>query len=246
MERPSGTPSACRSWPSPSRRFSSTWPPSTAAAGGRLLIGVPLTLVLALLALIFLLLASVCVLNVVQDTANGYEKVQNWPDLNFMDWVMDAFFVINSLWFSSLPGILLGQLVFVVGAPVWAIFLLAGLSMFGLFPLTLLSMVTEGSSAGFVSLAIWRSVRALPQLWKRFYLVSTGLAAMGLVALPFALVGGFLLGLLAALMLVAAMLIYARLLGRLRWAISEASAQPEGEEAAVTHNGADDSSSPGQ
>ena len=50
-------------------------------------------------------LASATGLAVVRDTAAGCDEIQSWPDLAFLDWITEPFYVFNSICVGLLPGI---------------------------------------------------------------------------------------------------------------------------------------------
>lgn len=183
----------------------------------------------AVLGLVFLFSASGCCAAIVQETANGYDKMEQWPGFNLGDWMMDALYIINSLFASgalgSLPCMLVAspEITMVAGA-------VTGIT---LFPVFLLSAMDQGSPLGFVSREIWQSVRTASQLWLKFYLLSVVFAVVGLLATYFlarsmAATGGFVIGAFFSAILVATAMIYCRLLGRLAWRLSERKAQDDG------------------
>jgi hypothetical protein len=174
------------------------------------------------LSLIFLGLASVQWLAILQDTANGEPRVQNWPGAAFFDWMMEIFYVVNCIFVSGTPGVLLGQLLACGGASPLASVFVGLITIYALFPVLLLSTLEEGSPIGMASAKVWTSLITAYRAWAWFYLISAGLlllAAGSLLLLlnaPF-----FLLQLLVAAVPALISMLYFRLLGRLDWCLAE-------------------------
>jgi hypothetical protein len=180
----------------------------------------------ALLALLFVATVAASGLAILQDTANGCDKVENWPGIQITDWMMDVFYVVNASLAAALPGLLLGGTWTCLGGKVWSAVYGGALSTIALFPVFLISMVTEGSPFSIASLAVWGTLRTAPRLWGKFYLLSAALG-LGLLLLGGVIAdsGFFLRGLCSALA-VAVTMIHFRLLGRLAWCLSEQQPRP--------------------
>jgi DNA-directed RNA polymerase subunit RPC12/RpoP len=174
--------------------------------------------------LALLTLSAVCYLAIFQDTANGYHKIENWPGMNVGDWLGQAFYVVNALLASAVPGILLGQAGVCVGGRIWLALSGGAVTFFVLFPIFLLSMLEEGSPLSIASAAIWRTLRTAIRLWLKIYLISAGIGCLVLLGLQVMVSTGFLLRTLVAGLITAALMVYFRLLGRLAWCLAERSA----------------------
>jgi hypothetical protein len=173
-------------------------------------------MLLAPLSLIYITLTSVCWLMIVQDTANGLDKVEQWPGLNFLDWMFDAFYVLNSLFLSALPGILFGQLAVLSGlGGQWVALLLGAMTAVPLFPVILLSTLDAGSPLGLWSTALARNMVRHWATTKQFFLGSAVLAVAAIVSLIVMAQQMFLVSLVGAAGFNAATMLYFRLLGRL-------------------------------
>jgi len=188
-----------------------------------------LFVVVGVLGLISLFTASACCVVIIQETANGYDKMEQWPGLNIGDWMMDALYVFNSLFASVAVGVLPCLLV----ATTEATMLVGAVTGTALFPVFVLSAMEEGSPLGFASRPMWQSLRTASQIWLKFYLLSVALAFGGILAVYLLTVslagaGGFLYGAFFSAILVAIGMIYCRLLGRLAWLLSEQAAQDDG------------------
>ena len=179
------------------------------------------------LTLMCLVLASACGLAVVRDTASGCDEIQNWPDLAFIDWILEPLFLFNSVCVGLIPGLV---------AAWWMARSLrpdetAAIGMFVLFPIALLSMLERNSPFGAISLPVYQTFWMAWRGWVAFY-VSTAimLAAAGVLVTKVFLDAG-LWGRIAATATVAVVwLIYFRLLGRLAWYCTEHSSHVEPEE----------------
>jgi hypothetical protein len=181
-----------------------------------------MTLAATCLTLVFAATAAASCLAILQDTASGRDKIENWPGIQIIDWMMDVFYVVNALLTAALPGLFLGGTLMCMGGKVGSAIYGGALSSIALFPLFLISMVTEGSAFSLACPDVWSTVWTQPRWWGKFYLLS---AALGLVLLGLSriMVGsGFFLQGLCSAVAVAAVMVYFRLLGRLAWCLSSA------------------------
>lgn len=175
----------------------------------------------AFLALAFVATASVCSLAILQDTAAGYDKVEHWPGMEIIDWMMNVFYVVNGLLSAALPGLFLGGTLMCLGGNVSSAVYGGAISAIVLFPIFLISMAAEGSCFAIASPAVWGTLWTARRRWGKFYLLSAGLGLGLLVLARWMAGGGFLLPALSAAVAVAVTMIYFRLLGRLAWCLSE-------------------------
>ncbi len=175
------------------------------------------TVVVVGLGLGFLLLSTACSVAIIQDTANGYEKIEQWPGTNIGEWMWDGFYVTNSLLASAAPGVA----VWLLGLGwVNAVFVGTATAV-ALFPIFVLSALEQSSPLGFASASIWKSLGGRRDRWGKFYLLSVGLAVLGLLAASLLSTLNFLLCGLAAAALATIGMVYFRLVGRLAWCLSE-------------------------
>ena len=159
-----------------------------------------MTVAAAFLVLLFVATFAASGLAILQDTASGRDKIENWPGIQITDWMMDVFYVVNASLAAALPGLLLGGTWMCVGGKVWSAVYGGAMSTIALFPVFLISMVTEGSPFSIASLAVWGTLRTAPRLWGKFYLLSAALG-LGLLLLVGVMTGSgfFLRGLCSAL-----------------------------------------------
>ncbi len=164
-----------------------------------------------------------------RDTGAGCDKIENWPDIGFIDWALEALYLFNSLGLSLLPGVALawwwgrsGEL------PADMIFAPSAAAAFLLFPVILLSMLEKNSLVAVISPAVCRTFWMATNGWLTFYFMTAMLlAAAGIVVLTiFAADSRY--GLIAAAVALSLVwLIYFRLLGRLAWYCTDRSAVAE-------------------
>jgi len=193
-----------------------------AAAGfggfGSGILGLVLMGTTVLVGMIWTVVASGCLLAVIIDTAAGADRIENWPEAVFLDWALDAFFVVNSLALSAAVALGIGwalQAAGLSGPPAFAAF---AAGVFVLLPIVLLSMLETNSSLKPLSVPVWRSLWCNAGAWLVFYAETALLTASAglLVWLSFKI--SIVLGIPAtAVLLVTPSLIYTRLLGRLAW-----------------------------
>lgn len=165
--------------------------------------------------------ASPCLLAIAQDTANGYDAVEHWPDWNFAEWLFQALIIPSAAFLAALPGSLLASGCFALGregalfAPFPILF-----SELVLFPVIFGSMLAEGSLMP-VSGAILGSMQRRGDGWLLFYCASVLLgivlaASIALMELGIQ-VGTVLVAPFAAVLWVTSLTLYFRLVGRLLW-----------------------------
>jgi DNA-directed RNA polymerase subunit RPC12/RpoP len=160
--------------------------------------------------------AAACCLPVLTDTAAGMDRIANWPEPVWNEWMARLFYV----GFISVPAIALGYGVgascaLLLGDEYWFVW---PVTSFLLCPIFLLSSLETTSPFVLLSLPILRSLISFWWGWLTFY----GLSAASIVAwIALAVAGSESFPLLSVFVsgpLVAAVLfIVSRLLGRLAW-----------------------------
>lgn len=167
-----------------------------------------------LISLLLIVPATAIWVAVLQRTADGYDHFDDWLEDVWLDWMLDGFFIFNSLCLSVVPGAAVAWLfqlprdrALLVEAPLVMI----------LFPIVLLSMLHQGSAWKPLSGAVVRSLWRGRWGWFMFYVAAILVLtpAAGLVWLL--ICGGKLMAALAIPGLAIASFIYFRLLGRLAW-----------------------------
>ncbi len=174
------------------------------------------TLVTELLALA--LLAANC-LTILQETAEGGDRVSQWPESSPLEWAVESFSVGMAMFFSGLPGMLVFWATAAAGMSMGTSWIFVGISWYIFFPVALLSILESASLTSPVSKPILDSLRSETLLWVTFYLITFFLAlgvaiTLTLLTLSNAYPLLFALGIVWAF----AAFLYFRLLGRLAWA----------------------------
>jgi hypothetical protein len=155
---------------------------------------------------------------IITDTANGNQRIVNWADQNWRDWVITMAYVDYLIAVAALGGYVTNKLLELAGTPAPA----AGFVVTAIaFPYVILSALETGGGLNFVSANVTLSLVRKPLAWLGFYLLAAILTA-GIGGAIWGLwqISPYLAGALGGLLLAAWILILARLTGRLAWAIS--------------------------
>jgi len=159
---------------------------------------------------------STC-LNIVQHTADGNDRIADWPEFSPGDWAFESLSAWTAVFYSLAPGMILET---VLGFPGGWFWFIIGFSAYLLFPVVQLSILESGSLATPFSQEVVKSMREESLLWITYY-VFTGLTAVMVAACSAAaaMLGTHFLVLLVLGMFWAFVLVMTyRLLGRLAWA----------------------------
>lgn len=157
-------------------------------------------------------------LAIITESSEGNDVVEAWPDMVFLDWMFEGFYIVTAGLVACIPGWAVSLLY--LGEPlIRAGLILGGAVVF--FPIVLLSMLDIGSPLAPLSPKILASLVRAPGSWLMF-LVESGLALAGLAAVGLGLAQWSPLGLVYfAPIFVLASVWYFRLLGRLAWVLAE-------------------------
>jgi hypothetical protein len=169
---------------------------------------------------------SVTMLAVLQETSNGNDRIEDWPENNVYEWVADSAYVFFSLFFGLLPGVMFGQILLLTGGDTTAyasgIAVSLAVSAFFFFPISLVSTLEAGSPMNVVSRPVWRSLTLIPHRWAQFYLLTAGLLVLFVIVSWARVLGSTFLNYLVAVIQLVIMMVYFRYLGRLTWCCQEA------------------------
>lgn len=175
-------------------------------------LGLVMVLFAGLVAVLIFVVGSAYLLTVLQQTAAGCERIEEWPD-NFLDYLLQGFGVLVAAAVAVGLSVGLDRAAADAGASRGVVL---AVGVFLLFPLFLLCVLESGLPFMPFSVPIFRSLVAAWRAWVGFYLraaVLVGLAVgASVLGLAFA---GFWAVLPAAAVLGAAVILYFRLLGRL-------------------------------
>ncbi len=167
-----------------------------------------------LLSLLLIVPATAIWVAILQRTADGYDHFDDWLEDVWLDWMLDGFFIFNSLCLSVLPGAAVAW--FLQLPPGRALLVEAPLVMI-LFPIVLLSTLHQGSAWKPWSAAVVRSLWRGRWGWFMFYLAAILVVAPAAGLVWLLIYGGTVMAALAIPGLAIASFIYFRLLGRLAW-----------------------------
>ena len=179
------------------------------------------------LVLLWGIAASPLLLAIAQDTGEGNDQVEAWPEPVFTDWAFDFLYVVDSFVVALLPGVVLARVLAIAEQPYWMA--IPG-SLFFLFPVVLLSMLEAGSPIVPVSASVVASLFSMAWAWVVFYVESAMLLA-GFLA--FSGVVSYFIGpwgvIPIAVVWVWVLIVYFRLIGRVAWCCNPAREEVEAE-----------------
>ncbi len=182
--------------------------------------------------MLFIIVNAACCLAILQESAAGNRAIEDWPGLAFIEYLLETFFIVNSVLVSAAAA-------WFLTSPLWASDIARAIAQIvcfvALFPIVLLSMLEAESCLVPVSSAVYQSLRRSMRTWLLFYIESLVIAfglLMYLVLLVFLLDRYSAHVTIPIVFLTVAMgvgpavlleMIYFRLLGRLAWVCDEDS-----------------------
>jgi DNA-directed RNA polymerase subunit RPC12/RpoP len=176
------------------------------------------TIIGAVCAVIWLAAASNILIAIVSQSAVGNDRIAEWPSMNFIASMSEMLPVGVAVIFTTAPGWMLGML---VAREPWHLPVLMGASFLLGFPITLLSQLANNSTWELIDLKVLGAMVRCPLSMIVFYIESAALAAVCVwAAIAVAPIHEWLPLALAPLYL-GCLLLYARLMGRLAWRLSE-------------------------
>jgi DNA-directed RNA polymerase subunit M/transcription elongation factor TFIIS len=153
---------------------------------------------------------------IVAESSEGVREIQNWP--NAFDWFGDFFTFVVAAMMSVFPAWLIS---YVLPNDPLTIAVAVGIGIVTCFPLAVLSQMDIGSIWGVVSPRVVLSVFKCPFSWLTFW-IQTGVMGAAWVGAVYATEQVRINPMIVAAPLGAAgLILYARLLGRLGWRLSE-------------------------
>jgi hypothetical protein len=205
-----------------------TWQGDAAGAMGAMG-GLAETMLGAIGAILWIAAASNIFIAVVSQSAAGADRIREWPPMNFIMSMGEMLPVMVAIVFTAAPGWMLGRL---IAEEPWQLALLTCGSMLLGFPVTLLSQLAGNSTWELIELKVLATMVRCPFSMILFYLESACLAAIAGAAGNYAAQIHEYLPLAFAPLYLLCLFLYARLLGRLGWRLSEAAPieEPEADE----------------
>jgi len=155
---------------------------------------------------------------IVTDTANGNQKIVNWAEQNWREWVMTMAYVQYLAAVAALAGYVTNQLLEFAGNPApWVGVVVTAVAL----PYVVLSALETGGGINFVSANVTLSLFRKPLAWLVYYVIAGALTAAVAMALwGLWQVSPYVAGGAGGMLMAAWVLIVSRLTGRLAWAIS--------------------------
>lgn len=176
------------------------------------------TIIGATFLIIWVAAASNFFIAIVSHSAVGAKRIEEWPSMNFIGSMGEMLPVIVAVIFGAAPGYMLGRL---VGGDWIQLGLFGGCSLLLIFPIVHLSQLAGGATWELIDLGVMSAAFRCPFSMMLFYIQSASLGAICVAAtVALSQINLYLL-LAAAPLYVGCLIIYARLLGRLAWRLSE-------------------------
>jgi hypothetical protein len=176
----------------------------------------------SILSLLMAAAFSGVVLEIVAESSEGNREIKQWPHL--LDLPGSLLYIAMAGSVSAIPGAAISRIPIISAHPVLAGAAIAAAALLCL-PVVLLSQLDINSPWGILSGRVLASMRRCPFSWAFFYIEGAILVAIcGAATVAVAGGGpGAILSLAPLYML--ALILFARLLGRLAWRLSEAMAE---------------------
>ena len=189
----------------------------TTAGGMATVAGMMLYRSATVFGLLYVIPLSACALAIVQDTANGVDAVESWPDWNVGEWFGPALYFPAAAFVAAFPGMVLAWLLSLSEIPAIVPPIPIVLCLVAFFPLVLFSMLVEGSVMAPFSPHAYKSLTTVGEGWMLFYVYTIPLGVFGGLGLGVMVIGGLAWGIVGALLAISIMFLYCRILGRLMW-----------------------------
>ncbi len=181
--------------------------------------GLAETIIGAIFAILWIAAASNILIAIVSQSAVGSNRIREWPPMNFISSIGEMLPVSVAVIFTAAPGWMLARL---VAQEAWQAWLLFGGTLVVGFPVTLLSQLAGNSTWELVELKVLGAMVRRPFSMLLFYAQSACLLALCVWATAAVVPHSEYLPLALVPLYVGCLLLYARLLGRLGWILSEA------------------------
>lgn len=189
----------------------------TSAGGVGTVAGMMLFRAATTFAIIYVIPLSACMLAIVQDTANGMDQVESWPDWSVGDWFGPALYLPAAAFVAAFPGMVLASFLMMSEVPALVPPIPVVLCLVAFFPPVLFSMLVEGSMLAPFSSHTLRSFSSAGDGWMLFYVYTLPLGLFGAMGLGVMVTGGLVWGLIGAVLAISIAFLYCRILGRMMW-----------------------------
>ena len=162
-----------------------------------------------------LAIAVACWMSMLEDTANGYQRIVRWPDFFSYEWMGGLFYLLAAVTIAGAPALPVALLFNLIGLPTVLTPFIFYPCVFLLFPLIMLSMIENDSVTVPMSKQMLGSLKPLARFWGQFYLRSFGIGLLGVIAFSLSTWQGWLTIVPAAIIVTAVPILYFRMLGRM-------------------------------
>ena len=115
------------------------------------------------------LLFSITFAILFRDSVEEDPKVDQWPGAGFSEWFGSFAFVAFSFWIASLPGLLLGNVLYMMTDKMIFLLLLVPFSVFLILPICLVNALFNESILNIVSTDVMKSIPRQKSKWFEFY-----------------------------------------------------------------------------
>jgi len=160
--------------------------------------------------------ASACYLSIIEGTASGYDKIDDWPTGLWKEWFWTLPSTAGMLGAAMMVGAAIGR--FLTYESWWPTLVIT----YFLYPILQFSVVENGSLMDPVSAPVWKSLYRVWWAWAIFYaMTAAGIVLFSLVVAVFFLVSPVTGIAVAGVLECACFFLYARLLGRVAWCALE-------------------------
>jgi DNA-directed RNA polymerase subunit RPC12/RpoP len=170
-------------------------------------------------------LAAPHFLTIIEHTADGHDRIPDWPSHDLLSRIRAILFWFNGLAMSTAPGMLAVTALRLIHVPVSPTFGL--ISTIVLFPAVMLSLLINNSVVYFYSPLVFRTFSRHRSAWLSFYAQTVGLAAV-LVLFTVTIAwstpeASTIADFCVLVPLAMYVTVYCRLLGRLAWVFNQDS-----------------------
>jgi len=212
---------------------------SLGGGAGEQIMGVLIFVALIPPVLVTIAFASTVWMTILEETANGNERITRWPEFSSFEWMGGMMFLLAALAIAAVPAAPFLLLLNCAGLPTLLAPFIFYPCVFLVFPPVMLSMIEAATVTAPMSKTMMASFQPLRQFWLQFYLRSFGWGLLGVFAFAFSTILGVFTLIPAALIVTAVPMIYFRLLGRMAMMYRDyvAATTPDEEEdgSAVRH-----------
>lgn len=117
---------------------------------------------------------------IVTETGSGNASIEEWSEVDFIDWMVQAAMLIFAGLICAIPAAMLAGALSIVSESPWIALGCLALSITIFFPPILLSMLLSGSFFHVYTQEVWSTLGEAPGVWMRLYVTTAAIFACGL------------------------------------------------------------------